>query len=166
VKKDHRIEKLRRDHPVEDFDCGNAELNRFLHRHALQSQQASAAQTYLGLVEKTIVGFYTLTVSEVDWIEAPERLKKGLGRHPVPLMLLARIAVDRRWQAKGIGSALLRDAVLRTLQAAEIAGIRAIAAHAKDETAKQFYERFDFIALPTDELHLFVLLKDIKRLIG
>ncbi len=81
-------------------------------------------------------------------------------------MLLARIAVDRRWQAKGIGSALLRDAVLRTLQAAEIAGIRAIAAHAKDETAKQFYERFDFIALPTDELHLFVLLKDIKRLIG
>jgi predicted N-acetyltransferase YhbS len=81
-------------------------------------------------------------------------------------MLLARLAVDQHWQKMGVGRALLRDAVLRTLQAADIAGIRALAVHAKDEQARRYYEQFDFVASPADPLHLLVLLKDIRARIG
>jgi predicted N-acetyltransferase YhbS len=81
-------------------------------------------------------------------------------------MLLARLAVDKDWQKKGVGRALLRDAVLRTMQAAEIAGIRALAVHAKDDQARRYYEQFDFVPSPADSLHLLVLLKDIRRRVG
>lgn len=161
-----RVEKLRRDHSVETFDCGREELNRYLLRYAWQNQQAGAAQTYLGLVDTSIVGYHTLAVGQVAMEDAPERLTKGLAKHPVPIMLLARLATDRRWQGQGVGKALLRDAMLRTLQAAEIAGIRALAVHAKDEAARRFYERFDFVPSPSDALHLFVPLKDVRRMIG
>ena len=159
------IEKLRRDHPTETFDCGREALNRYLLRYAWQNQQASASQSYVGLVDTTIVGYYTLTVGQVAFEEAPERIVKGLARHPVPIMLLARLAVDLRWQGQGVGRALLRDAILRTLQAADIAGIRSFAVHAKDEDAKRFYQHFDFIPSPVDPLHLFVLLNDLRRII-
>ena len=161
-----RIEKLRRDHLVEDFDCGREELNRYLVRYAWQNQQAGAGQTYVGVVGEAIVGYHTLAVGHVTMENAPERLTKGLARHPVPIMLLARLATDQQWQGRGIGKALLRDAMLRTLQAAEIAGIRALAVHAKDEEARRFYEHFDFVPFPSDSMHLFVLLKDVRRLIG
>jgi GNAT superfamily N-acetyltransferase len=161
-----RIEKLRRDHAVEGFDCGRDELNRYLLRYAWQNQQAGAAQTYVGVVGETIVGYHTLTVGQVSLEDAPQRLTKGLARHPVPIMLLARLATDRRWQGKGVGSALLRDAMQRTLQAADIAGIRALAVHAKNDEARRFYEHFDFMPSPTDPLHLFVLLKDVRRIIA
>jgi GNAT superfamily N-acetyltransferase len=101
-------------------------------------------------------------VGQVEHEGAPERLKKGLARHPVPIMLLARLAIAAHWQGKGLGSGLLKDAMLRTLAAAEIAGIRAFAVHAKDDDARAFYERFDFIASPSDPYHLFRLLKDIR----
>jgi GNAT superfamily N-acetyltransferase len=161
-----RVEKLRRDHPVEGFDCGREELNRYLLRYAWQNQQAGAAQTYVGIVGEVIVGYHTLAVGHVILEYAPERLKKGLAKHPVPIMLLARLAIDHRWQGKGVGKALLRDAMQRTLQAAEIAGIRALAVHAKDEEARRFYEHFDFISSPADPMHLFVLLKDVRRIIS
>ena len=160
------IEKLRPDHLIEDFDCGREELNRYLSRYALQNQQAGAAQTYVGLVEDAVVGYHTLAVGHVTQEEAPHRLTKGLARHPVPVMLLARLAVDRRWHGQGVGKALLRDAMQRTLQAADIAGIRAFAVHAKDEEAKNFYEKFDFVPSPSDPMHLFVLLKDVRRIIA
>ena len=163
---DRRIEKLRPDHPIEGFDCGREELNRYLLRFAWQNQQAGAAQTYVGLAGNTVVGYHTLTVGHVSREEAPERLTKGLARHPVPIMLLARLAVDVRWHGQGVGKALLRDAMQRTLQAAEIAGIRAFAVHAKDEEARRFYERFDFIPSPSDPMHLFVLLKDVRRIVA
>ena len=92
-----------------------------------------------------IAGYYTLAVGQVSYEDSPERLTKGLARHPVPIMLLARLAVDRRWQGQGVGKALLRDAMQRTLQAADIAGIRSFAVHAKNEEAKRFYRHFDFI---------------------
>lgn len=116
----------------------------------------------LGLVGDEIAGYYTLSVGHVMPQEAPDRLTKGLARHPVPIMLLARLAVDCRWQGKGVGKALLCDAMLRTLQAAEIAGIRAFAMHAKDEAARNFYRHFDLIESPADPMHLVVLLKDDK----
>jgi GNAT superfamily N-acetyltransferase len=105
-----------------------------------------------------------LVVGEVSYDDAPERLKKGLALHPVPLMLLARLAVSRRWQGKGVGAGLLKDAIQRTLQVADIVGIRAIATHAKNGTVHAFYEHFGFIQSPTDPLHLFVLIRDLRLL--
>ncbi len=157
-----RIEKLTRTHAVETFDCGEEPLNRFLIRYALQNQMANASQTYVGLDADNVIGYYTLVVGEVAYSDAPERLVKGLARHPVPIMLLARLAVSVTWQGKGAGSGLLRDAILRTLQAADIAGIRAFVVHAKHERARDFYLRYGFIPSPTDPLHLFVLTKDLR----
>jgi GNAT superfamily N-acetyltransferase len=163
---ERRIEKLRRDHPVDAFDCGQELLNSWLRKHALQNQSASAAQTYVGLAGNVVIGYYSLAVGQIEYSDAPERLQKGLARHPVPIMLLARLAVDKGWQKRGVGRALLRDAVLRTVLAADIAGIRALAVHAKDEQARRYYEQFDFVASPADPLHLLVLLKDIRRRVG
>ncbi len=160
------IEKLARHHAVEAFDCGQAALNRFLLRFALPSQYASASQTYVGLANTEIVGFYTLVVSEVAYADAPERLTKGLARHPVPLMLLARLAVGVGWQDRGVRAGLLKDAMRRTVQVAEIVGIRALAAHAKDDAARTFYEHFGFVSSPTDLLHVFLLTKDLQRVVS
>src|SRR3989441_8958708 len=153
-----RIEKLRRDHAVDPFDCGQEALNRFLVRYAFPNQQAEASQTYVALMGDEVAGFYTLVVAQVEYDAAPQRLGKGLARHPIPLMLLARLAVATSWQGKGLGSGLVKDAMMRTLQAADIAGIRALAVHAKDDEARAFYERFGFVQAPTDPYHLFVLI--------
>jgi GNAT superfamily N-acetyltransferase len=163
---DLRIEKLRRDHAVEGFNCGKEALHRFLKRHALQSQQAGATMTYLAQQGEDVVGFYSLAVGQVEYADAPDRLIKGLARHPVPIMLLARMAVASNFQGRKLGAGLLKDAMLRTLQASEIAGIRAFVVHAKDDEARTFYERFDFIASPTDPYHLALLLKDVRALLG
>lgn len=163
---ERRVEKLRPDHLIEGFDCSREELNRYLLRFAWTNQQAGAAQTYVGLVGDTVVGYYTLAVGQVIREEAPERLTKGLARHPVPIMLLARLTVALRSQGQGVGKSLLRDAMQRTLRAADIAGIRAFAVHAKDEEARRFYEKFGFILSPTDPMHLFVLLKDVRRVVS
>lgn len=159
-----RIEKLSRQHAVETFDCGQEALNRFLARFALHNQQANASQTYVALADDTVIGFYSLVVAEVNYDDAPDRLTKGLARHPVPIMLLARMGVAVGWQGKKVGAGLLRNAMQRTLQAADIAGVRALAVHAKDEEAQAFYRHFDFIESPTDPLHLFILVKDLRRI--
>jgi len=161
-----KIEKLQRHHAVDAFDCGREELNRFLQQYVLQNQQSGGAQTYVGLVDQSVVGYYALAVVSVEQEVAPERVKKGLAKHSIPIMLLARLAVDHHWQSRGIGAALLKDAVLRTLQAADIAGIRALAVHAKDDGARGFYERFDFLPSPSDPLHLFMLLKDARKIVS
>jgi GNAT superfamily N-acetyltransferase len=159
---DLSIEKLQRSHALESFNCGSEPLNRFLIRYAFPNQQAGASQTYVALSGPAVVGYYTLVVGQVEYDGAPERLKKGLARRPVPIMLLARLAIATSWQGRGLGSGLLKDAMLRTLQAADIAGIRAFAVHAKDDSAKAFYERFDFLPSSTDPYHLFRLMKDIR----
>jgi GNAT superfamily N-acetyltransferase len=120
----------------------------------------------VGLVDHTIVGYYALAVGSVEQEQAPERVKKGLAKHSIPIMLLARLAVHRQWQNQGIGAALVKDAVLRTLQAADIAGIRALVVHAKDEAARSFYAHLDFLPSPSDPLHLFMLLKDARRIVS
>jgi GNAT superfamily N-acetyltransferase len=161
-----RVEKLARFHGVDSFDCGRQQLNLFFSRFAFADQQAGASQTYVGVEGDTILGFYSLAYGQVTTMESPHRVARGLARHPIPIMLLARLAVDVRWQGRGVGAGLLKDAMLRTLQAAEIAGIRALVVHAKDDAARRFYERYDFEPSPADPLHLFVLLKDVRRLIG
>lgn len=160
------VRKLSPEDDVSAFDCGEESLNRFLKRHALAGQRAHGVQTYVGCRGRRIVGYYSLAVGSVEWNIAPERVKKGLARHPVPVMLLARLAVDRSEQGAGIGRGLLKDALARTLQAADIAGIRAILVHAKNDSVKRWYERLDFEPSPADPLQMFLLMKDLKRALG
>ena len=157
-------EKLDRGHATEAFDCGDVSLNRFLSQHALQSQLANAAQTYVCVEGSRIIGYATLAVGVVSHGEAPERLRKGLARFPVPVMVLARLAVDRGWQGRGVGASLLKDMALRTVQAADIAGIRALIIHAKDEAARDYYRQFGFAEGFPDPLHMYALTKELKGL--
>ena len=156
----YRIEPLRASQALEGFDCGDEALNRFLIRFALANQRARASRTYVALEAKGVVGFHTLVVGEVSPEKAPERIRKGLAQHPIPLMVLARLAVAVEHQGQGLGAALLKDAIGRTLAAADIAGIRALAVHAKDGRAQGFFEHFGFRPSPSDPLHLYDLLFD------
>lgn len=156
--------KLSSDHDTREFDCGSPPLNAFLKRYALQSQASDAAQTYVAATGRSVVGYYSLSVGSVVFEDASERMVKGLARHPVPVMLLARLAVDGSWKGKGLGAALLKDALRRTAAAADIAGIRAVVVHAKDEDARLFYRHFDFAEFGSDALHLYLLMKQVKRL--
>ncbi len=160
------IDKLHRTHVVETFTCGQPELDRFLIRHALQAQQANASQTYVAVSDDEIVGFYTIVAGEVAHAQAPERVVKGMPRHPIPLLLLARLAVHAKAKGRGIGSGLLLDALGRTLQVADVIGIRALAVHAKDDRAVAFYRHFGFEPSPSDARHLFLLIKDIRLAAG
>lgn len=157
--------KLAATDQVDAFDCGQAALNQFLQRYALINQRANSAQTYVCCQGQVVVGFYSLAVGSVDPQEAPQRIMKGLARHPVPVMILARLAVHKDHQREGVGRALLKDALLRTAHAAEIAGIRCLLVHAKDDAARQWYESWDFDPSPTDPYHLFLMLKDLKGLL-
>jgi GNAT superfamily N-acetyltransferase len=159
------IEKLRREHVLDSFDCGKEDLNRFLKRQAWNNQRAHSAQTYVAAKDLRVIGYYSLAAGSITHDEATERAKKGLARHPIPVILLARLAVDRNIQGQGIGSALLKDALLRTAQAADTIGARALVVHAKDDNAKAFYEHFTFESSPSDLYHLLLLTKDLMRLV-
>jgi predicted N-acetyltransferase YhbS len=153
------------DHICDSFDCGNAVLNEWLQRYALQNQQANAARTFVVCQGDQVVAYYTLAVGAVDYAVAPARAGKGLVRHPILVMVLARLAVDIRHQGKKIGIGLLRDACLRTSQAAEIAGIRALFVHAKNARGSTFYRRFGFEPSPIQPLQLMLPTQDIKKTI-
>ena len=159
------IVKLTKGHAIETFESGTEALDVYLRRYALSNQNAGAAQTYIAVADARVVGYYSLSAASIEYADAPQRLRKGLARHPVPVMLLARLAVDRAWQGRGLGAALLLDALRRTLAAADILGIRAIMVHAKDEPARRFYEHFDFDPSPVEPLQMFLLLKEVARLL-
>lgn len=160
------IEKLRREHQLDGFDCGKADLNRFLKRQAWNNQQAHSAQTYVLAKNLLVFGYFSLAAGFVTHDEAPERVKKGLARHPIPVILLARLAVDKSIHGKGVGSALLKDALMRAAHAADTIGARALLVHAKDDDARAFYEHFTFEASPSDPYHLLLLMKDLIRIVG
>lgn len=159
------VRKLAATDQVDAFDCGQAALNQFLQRYALVNQKANSAQTYVCCQGDVVVGFYSLVVCSADPQATPSRVMKGLARHPVPVMILARLAVDQEHQGKKLGQALLKDALLRTAQAADIAGIRRLLVHAKDDAARRWYETWEFEPSPTDPYHLFLMLKDLKNLL-
>ncbi|KAA6181606.1 GNAT family N-acetyltransferase [Thiohalocapsa marina] len=160
------VRKLTATDQVDAFDCGQAALNQFLQRYALVNQKANSAQTYVCCQGDVVVGFYSLAVGSVDPEAAPSRVMKRLARHPVPVVILARLAVDKEHQRQGLGQALLKDALLRTAQAADIAGIRCLLVHAKDDAARQWYESWEFEPSPTDPYHLFLMLKDLKGMLS
>ncbi len=160
-----RVAKLALTHDVSGFESGSAPLDRYISLYALQSQRANVAQTYVALNDNRVIGYYSLVVGEIVYDDAPERLVKGTPRHPVPIILLARLAVDQSWQGRGLGAALVVDAVRRVLQASEIVGVRAMAVHAKDEQAKHFYEHLGFEPFATQPFTLYRLLKDIRLML-
>ena len=161
-----QIETLRPSHLLDGFTCGKEPLDRFLKRFALTNQKSDSAKTYV-VCRGTdrVVGYYSLCAAAVEHATVPMRVGRGLARHPIPVMLLARLAVDQTEQRRGLGKALLKDALLRTSQAAEIAGIRALLVHAKDDEARAWYASFDFEPSPTDAYHLFLLMKDLRALL-
>jgi GNAT superfamily N-acetyltransferase len=160
------VRKLAGSDAVESFDCGQGALNQFLQRFALVNQKSNSAQTYESCNSGAVVGFYSLTVGSVEPSIAAARVTKGIAQHPVPVMILARLAVDLQHQGAGLAKAMLKDALLRTAQAADIAGIRALLVHAKDKTARQWYLNREFEPSPFDPFHLFLLMKDIKAMVG
>jgi GNAT superfamily N-acetyltransferase len=152
---------LDRAHDLAAFDCGVAPLNDYLQKYAWANHQAHAARTYVAARGRQVAGYYTLAAGSIRPEDSTPRVAKGLGSYPVPIILLARLAVARTEQGKGLGAALLRDAILRAARAADIVGCRALLTHAKDKQAQAFYQRFGFEPSPVNELHLFLLMKDI-----
>lgn len=154
---------LDKSHDVADFDCGIEALNVYLKQFAYINNQNSSARTYVALRGNRTVGYYTLTPGSVAREETPQRISKGLARHPVPVIILARLAVDKKEQGVGLGKGLLKDALLRIISAADIIGGRAVLVHTKDEKARSFYEKYGFESSPIDQFHLYLLLKDINK---
>ena len=150
-------------HRLESFDCGKPALNDWLLRHARQAQGSGSAKTFVVADDDNVVGYFSLTVGQVDTLEAPERIRKGMGQYPIPVVILARLAVSIQNQGRGIGFGMLQDAIRRTLLIAEQAGIRAMLTHPINEEASRFYTRFGFIASPLSEQQLLLLLKDARR---
>lgn len=156
------IEKLRRELDLSNFDCRSPALNTWLQKFAWLNQQADSAKTYVAVRENRVVGYYALTAGSVHKHESPERIAKGLANHPVGVVLLARLAVDVNEKGKGLGKALLFDALKRIEEAADIVGVRAVMVHAIDDQARRFYEHFNFDSSPIDPFLLMLLLKDIR----
>jgi len=152
-------------HVIEDFDCGNGFLNDWLKKYALANSRANASKTFVVSINQEVIGYYSLAMGSVDYEEATPRIKKGLARHPIPVVVLGRLAVDLRYQKKRLGISLLKDAFLRALTVSEHIGARAVFVIAKDENAKGFYEKHGFCSLPSDTLKLIILIKDIKKII-
>lgn len=151
-------------HRLDEFQCGKSALDEWLIRHARQAQASGSARTFVVAgADERIVGYYSLAVGQVDTREAPERIRKGMGRYPIPVVILARLGVDRASQGQGLGVALLQDAIRRTLLIAEHAGVRALLTHPIDEDATRFYRRFGFVASPLREQQFLLLLKDASR---
>jgi GNAT superfamily N-acetyltransferase len=150
-------------HDRSQFDCGVEPLNAYLKQYALQNQKKGIVRNYVTCRDNRIVAYYSLAYGSVAQADAPPTLIKGIGKYPVPVMVLARLAVDLGEKGQGLGKALLKDAVLRTLQAAEIAGLKAIFVQAKDGAAKHFYEKHGFIPLPQDPMHLFFPLDALRK---
>lgn len=163
----HRPEPIGAHHQVGAFDCGAPALNEFLARYALTNHQAGSAKTFVATADRhAVIGYYSLAASQVLYADAPTRLQKGVARNPIPVVLLARLAVDQAWQGMGLGPGLLKDAILRVLSAAEGIGVRALLVHAKDDKAKAFYLHYNFEPLPGYPLHLVLLLKDARKAVG
>ena len=156
-------EPLGQQRRLEGFDCGKPTLNDWLVRHARQAQGSGSAKTFVVSEDDRVAGYFSLTVGQIDTLDASERIRKGMGQYPIPVVILARLAVSRQDQGRGIGIGLLQDAIRRTLLIAEQAGIRAMLTHPIDEEAAKFYSRFGFIASPLREQQLVLLLKDARR---
>jgi len=158
-------EKLSTTHDLTEFDSGEPLLDEWLRRRALHNEASGSSRTYVVCEGKKVVGYYTLAVGAAVHAVVPGRMRRNMP-DPLPVMVLGRLAVDKGHQNRGIGTGLLRDAVLRTIQAAEIAGIRAILVHAISAPAKRFYEACGFISSPIDPLTVMITVAEAEKMLG
>ena len=156
---------IKSEHQLQDFDSGNLELDDWLKKRALKNEDSGASRTYVVIVGQKIIAYYCLANGSILNANAPGKVRRNMP-DPIPVMVVGRLAVDCNWQGQGIGRALMRDAVLRTVQAATIAGIRAILVHAISVPAKQFYEKCGFSASPVASMMLMVTIADAKAALG
>ncbi len=159
------VEKFSSGFDVSDFSCGKPVLDEWLRKYALTNQRSGMAQTYIVHREKRVVGYYAISAGSVSRDLVPSRIAKGVPNHPIPVALLARLAVDMSEQGQGLGAALLKDAMLRIHQAADIMGVRAILVHALDEEARSFYQKFNFTPSPLNDMQLMFLMKDLRLML-
>jgi GNAT superfamily N-acetyltransferase len=161
------VEPLARTHDVSTFDCGvHDSLSNWLKRFAWTNQQNEASRTYVVRRANRVVAYYSIATGSTRREDAPSRVAKGLANHPVPVIVLARLAVDKTDQGSGLGKALLKDALVRIAAAADIVGARAVLVHAIDAQAAALYRRFDFEPCPGNDLHLMLLMKDLRAGLG
>jgi GNAT superfamily N-acetyltransferase len=155
---------LQSEHQVNAFDCGDSSLNIYIQKYALQSQRSHGAVTYVALLDNKVVAYYTLLYGSISREQASGRMVKGLGVYSaIPIIILARLAVDHSMQGKGLAKGLLKDALFRSLSASALAGLRAFVIHAKNDAPRAFYQQYDFQPLPENPLHLYRLISDIGR---
>ena len=164
-----RPELIRPEHEVADFDCGSEAQTVWLREDALQAARAESSRVYVSCASGTnlVAGFYALAAGGVARGKAPSRISQGLGRNPIPVVILTRLGVDRRYQRHGLGRSLVHDALLQTASAADLVGVRALLVHAENAEAATFYARISaaFTESPTDPLHLLLLMKDLRSAI-
>ena len=158
-------EHLAREHNLAAFDSGTPSLDEWLKRRALSNEQEGESRTYVVCAGGKVVGYYALATGAVAQAEATGRVRRNMP-DPVPVMVLGRLAVDRAHQGQGLGAGLLRDTILRTLQAAEIVGIRAILVHAISDQAKRFYEHHGFVESPIEPMTLMITVAEARRNLG
>ena len=158
-----RLERLDAHHDLSTFDSGNDELDGWLQRHGMAAQQMDSARTFVLTKQDRVVGYFSLTMGSVRRQDAPAKLVRGLPAYPVGMVLLARLAVDRREQGSGLGVTLLAEALRKALAAGDAAAARMVVVDAIDENAARFYERYGFIAAPEHPLRLYRRMKDIAR---
>jgi GNAT superfamily N-acetyltransferase len=157
------IEKLSAAHDPTGFDCGIESMTAWLKRYALISKQSDLTQIYvLHPQNNRVAGYYSLAAGDVNREAAPDRIAKGMPNFPIGVIVLARLAVDSRFQGKGLGATLLLDAFSRTERAAGVVGIRAMLVHAINDAAREFYLHHGFVPSPVDHLHLMLLMKDLR----
>lgn len=158
-------EPLRGKHALDGFCCEEEELDNWLHRHSRHAEAAGSARTFVTTDGKRVIGYYALAIGQVEPDDATERLLKGQpAKRPVPVLVLARLAVDSDHEKRGVGRSLLQNALLRCAAVAESVGVRAVVAHAIEE-AGAFYDHFGFESSPTDPLHRILLMKDLRQLL-
>ena len=151
-------------HDVSKFESGEPSLDDWLRRRALNNEASGASRTYVVCAGRRVLGYYALSAGAIAHTFAPGRIKRNMP-DPIPVMVLGRLAVDKEFHGKSIGTGLLRDAVIRTLQAAEIAGVRAILVHAISEAAKRFYEKYGFVASPLDPMTVMITIAEAARIL-
>jgi GNAT superfamily N-acetyltransferase len=158
-------EKLSPEHDCSSFDSGETSLDDWLRRRALPNEASGASRTYVVCAGKTVAGYYSLAVGAAAHPEVTGKVRRNMP-DPIPVMILARLAVDKTFQAQGLGAGLLKDAVLRTIQAAEIAGIRALLVHALTDRARRFYERWGFVSSPVHPLTVMITLAEAEKILS